>query len=211
MGGTFVVKTLSNMGLKKKCPGEPFVWVYPHSGMLIQHREEFLNDLILTPGTSLVDVGANVGAWAIRASQFYKQVYAFEPNRTFFDGLQKNIRLNHCNNSKLFNTALGDTEGITERAILTHGRKGKESVPTKRLDSFQLKASILKIDVEGTGDRVLKGALETIATNHPKIILETHSNEERLEGGIIQKLLPDYTWKTIFREYPGNKWPPQLF
>jgi FkbM family methyltransferase len=211
IGGTLVLKALSNMGLKKMYPGEQFIWVYPHSGMLTQHREEFLNDLILTPGKSLVDVGANVGAWAIRASRFYEHVYAFEPNRTFFGGLERNIRLNHCNNTEAFNIALGDTDGYTSQTIMTHGKKGADSVPTRRLDSFQLNPSILKVDVEGTGDRVLKGALRTIASSHPTIILETHSQEERLEGGIIQELLPDYVWKTMLREYPENRWPPQLF
>ena len=52
----------------------------------------------------------------------------------------------------------------------------------KTLDSYRLKLTILKIDVEGFEMDVLRGAIKTIKRYHPKIIIETHTYKLREEA-----------------------------
>ena len=210
----------ARLGLRStiRFPDEPFKWSVAHDGMLPRNREEFLNDLILTQGVCLVDVGANVGAWSIRASKYYESVYAFEPNRKFFSRLERNIRLNRLYNVHPYNVALGDTDGISTQRVIhveelarTTGVMGDARVQTRRLDGFDLLPSIIKIDVEGAAIQVIRGALGTIRAHRPIIIIETHTSEERLEGGLLDKLLPEYRWRERYREYTGTPIPRQPF
>ncbi len=54
--------------------------------------------------------------------------------------------------------------------------KGEKIKTTFRtLDSYKLKADLLKIDIEGFELDVLDEAIKTIKKYHPKIIIETHS------------------------------------
>ncbi len=55
------------------------------------------------------------------------------------------------------------------------GKGKKIRVKFRTLDSYKLKADLLKIDVEGFEIEVLEGTIKTIKKYHPKIIIETHS------------------------------------
>ena len=68
--------------------------------------------------------------------------------------------------------------------------KGKKIKATFRtLDSYKLKADLLKIDVEEFELEVLEGAIKTIKKYHPKIIIETHSRAlEKQTKGFLSRL-----------------------
>ena len=62
----------------------------------------------------------------------------------------------------------------------TENKHKRRRVEQKTLDSFGFKdVDFIKIDVEGHELRVLKGAIETISTHRPTIILEEN---DRIEG-----------------------------
>lgn len=213
-------KTAARIGVRStmRFPDEPFIWSVTYDGMLPRHKEEFLNDLILSPGVCLVDAGANVGAWSIRASKYYDSVHAFEPNKKFFSSLERNIALNHLDNIHAYNLALGEIDGITTQRVIYNEQMAKTTgimddakVQTRRLDSLSLEPSIIKIDVEGAAIQVIRGALSTISAHRPKIIIETHTTDERLEGGLLGKMLPEYHWVERYREYPETAHSRQLF
>jgi hypothetical protein len=113
----------------------------------------------------LVDIGAAADGWySLKACKMNPKVrvIAVEPSSFEFYWLINNLTLNGCRERiSLLKVALSDTDEIVDL--------NGEKVHSMRLDEL-LKAigiayrdvKILKIDVEGMGYRVLKGALKTL-------------------------------------------------
>ena len=138
-------------------------------------REEGVYDIslnlelnrLLTPGLQVVNVGANIGYFAVLAAQrTHTQVLCFEPDHRSFGALVKNAQLYPLLNP--FSFAVGDRDG--EIAMLLDPVPGNSSlyaadsgtlktVRMVRLDTF-LKSSpdALLMDVQGAELLVLKGA-----------------------------------------------------
>jgi len=125
-----------------------------------------------------VDVGANVGAYTVRAAAHGMKVHAFEPNPENMKILKRNAELNEVSVDTL-EYALGSVEGkvsmfpngATSRIVDGEGIE----VPVRTLDSFQLpRVDLLKVDVEGYELEVLRGAEQTLARCHPVMMVEMH-------------------------------------
>lgn len=129
----------------------------------------------LAPGTSFVDVGANIGLFSILAAKrFGARVLAFEPSTREIARLKRNMRLNGVS-IELFAIALGDVEGEaslnTEPAanhmMNTLGAAASENSSHQKCrvarfdtlfsDADLLAISLVKIDVEGYEMQVLRG------------------------------------------------------
>ncbi|MEN6547163.1 MAG: FkbM family methyltransferase, partial [Armatimonadia bacterium] len=65
---------------------------------------------ILASTHTFVDVGANIGYYALLASRLLRQgsVFAYEPVPTTFEWLQRNIQLNRSRNIESFPVAVSD-------------------------------------------------------------------------------------------------------
>ncbi|MBE5730089.1 FkbM family methyltransferase [Candidatus Parvarchaeota archaeon] len=144
-------------------------------------------DFIPTKNDIVVDVGAQYGDYAVLCAGYYKvnKVYCFEPLKSNFKEIEKNIKLNKLKNISAYNVALGSENKMIK---ITYGGDmagivGDRTQKTylKMLDSYRLKPTILKIDVEGFEMDVLRGAIKTIGKYHPKIIIETHTLKLRKE------------------------------
>lgn len=133
------------------------------------------------------DVGANIGSYALIASEVANaKVFAFEPNRKAFLALKKNIELNKRSNVKLFNFAVSDKESIilltneielsTNQVVNEHDviQKKVISVKSMTLDKicyeYNVRPSIVKIDVEGHELNVLEGFQDCIKDTDVLII-----------------------------------------
>jgi 23S rRNA U2552 (ribose-2'-O)-methylase RlmE/FtsJ len=139
----------------------------------------------------MIDVGAAADGWySIKACKMNPKirVVAVEPSSFEFHWLINNLSLNSCQGRVLpLKVALGDIEEIVDLK--------DEKVHSMRLDEA-LKAigiayrdvKILKIDVEGAGLRVLKGALKTLQVGKPHIFLEVHNSEEDNAMKFLEKL-----------------------
>jgi FkbM family methyltransferase len=132
--------------------------------------------LILQPGDTFVDVGANVGLFSstlVRFRQVQPSVrfYAFEANPDTADRLRRSMPPGEVT---VFGLALSDrdgtltfsygstslTFGVAESAgALRLGRRTIE-VPARRLDGIEIQGSslVMKIDVENHERQVLEGA-----------------------------------------------------
>ena len=139
--------------------------------------KEFLTDRFQRDKI-FVDVGANVGAYSVRAAAAGMRVHSFEPNPENARILRRNaainglaIEVNEC--------ALGSSNGKVNMMVngaisrIVDG-EGIE-VPVRTLDSFTLDGvDLLKIDVEGYELEVVKGALITLERYHPPVMIEMH-------------------------------------
>jgi FkbM family methyltransferase len=143
-----------------------------------------------------VDIGANIGIFAITAARLDTrvQVIAFEPNVTSYGLLVENIALNQLNNVTPISAAVGDTAGtasldITSPQAGMHSIYGtgaqRVTVPIVALDGYlaenKLVPDIIKIDVEGYEPRVFLGLKNTLRDHLLRMIIEF--NPEHLKKG----------------------------
>jgi len=149
-----------------------------------------LSSNILKEGDVVLDIGANIGYYALIESKLIGdrgKVYAVEPVSTNIDILKKNIGLNDCKNIKIFNFAIGDTNKksriyISDRCNLCSIGKKPEGVIDEQIVDVLTVDSLLKgrdnpnlirMDVEGYEYNVIKGMCKTLE-NDVKIFMEVH-------------------------------------
>jgi FkbM family methyltransferase len=155
-------------------------------------------DRVLSPGQSVVEVGANIGAHTVHLAKLVGPrgaVIAFEPQRVMFYLLCSNLALNEQFQVRAYRAAVGNASGSIKVPVLDHRAAANfggisvsstgpgEDVPLVMLDRFSLPSlRLLKIDVEGMETEVLLGARQTIARHRPIIYVENDrkANSERL-------------------------------
>lgn len=159
----------------------------------------------LKDGGWLLDIGANVGAMALPFAQMPgAQILAVEPGPLAYPRLCFNIEANGFENVKAVALALSDTNGTVsfssneERPGLSGiGQRGREiEVPSRTLLSLLDEngidcPAVLKIDVEGHEDAVLKPFFAT-APKHRwprRVLIEAHeSSEAPLSIALMQSI-----------------------
>jgi FkbM family methyltransferase len=136
------------------------------------------------PGTVALDVGANVGGYALLLGMWVRpggRVYAFEPAPDAFSGLERHVRLNGLEGvvvpvqmAAAGTTGTGRMEAEGSSGGNRLAREG-QAVLTVTLDEFcvreGIRPSLIKIDVEGAELEVLRGARETIRAAGPGLTL----------------------------------------
>ena len=185
-----------------------------------KHHKEMLDDpnMYLIPGFEpekmIFDIGSQYGDWAILwARKFDVTVYAFEPLRENIDEMENDIRLNKMERVIYpIKTLIGDGTPVDYKAdgnMAVYAKTGEFNYNTRSIDDFvgiyKEIPDLMKIDVEGFEYDVLVGAIRTIDTYHPRIIIETHSSELREKcDGFLRTL--DYELIHKGREIKGSGW-----
>lgn len=130
--------------------------------------------LVMSHGNpTFFDIGANIGAYTLLASEFPNAfVVALEPHPATFSLLKQNIELNARDNVFCLNIAVSDAEGSVlfsdyselaiNRVLMPDETESKSlSVSCQRIDevclNLQIEPDFVKIDVEGHEQQVLEG------------------------------------------------------
>ena len=151
-------------------------------------------ELLISPGMTVHDVGANVGFLTVIAARLVSEtgtVVCFEPLEENRERIKHNVALNDFSNVQMRCEALGAEDG-TARFLLSEmsswGRLasagevsqqvGEISVPLLRLDAAiaegVARPDLMKIDVEGAECDVLAGGREVLRARHPILLIELH-------------------------------------
>lgn len=143
---------------------------------------------VLTDGTVAMDVGANIGATALIMSAHVGSgvVHAFEPGRSTFDLLRRNMAANSASNVVCHPYALSDQPGemgFAENSAYGHLTPAGESSTTvavhtvdQMVEALDLqRLDLLKIDTEGFEPQVLAGARAAIERFRPVIFCELNA------------------------------------
>lgn len=151
------------------------------------------------PGAVALDVGANVGAYALLLGQWVRpggRVYAFEPAPEALAGLERHVALNGLSDTvvpvraaaaAVTGTATLSVDGVSGANRLADSAEG-ERVETVTIDDFcareGVRPSFIKLDVEGAELDALRGARETIAAAGDGLALfvEMHPSVWRAMG-----------------------------
>jgi FkbM family methyltransferase len=147
----------------------------------------------VTPGATVFDVGANLGAYTLLFAQWTGasgKVVAFEPAPASIAGLRRLVALNDlCDRVEIVEAAVSRAVGTARFASAgssganalvdaAHSGGGVITVPTTSLDVFcdthQLQPDVIKIDVEGEELEVLRGARRTLSLPSVQAFLELH-------------------------------------
>lgn len=138
---------------------------------------------VVPEGGVVWDVGANVGFYSLLAARKAARVVAFEPLPENLSSLRRHIELNRLEECiQVVPAAASDHDGTglfsvvpgnsSEGSLRPHGTL---TVQTVRLDSLGAVPDLIKIDVEGNEHEVLRGAIETMRTHHPLVLVARHS------------------------------------
>lgn len=142
---------------------------------------------ILNEDDVVLEVGANIGYYALIEARICKKIYAVEPHPENLERLTRNIKLNQFDNVIVKQGAFGEKDGTIPLycSDLSNWHSCKD-VPNSKsnfvevecftIDSFSKENEIptfIKMDVEGYELEVLRGAKETLKEiNH--LFLELH-------------------------------------
>lgn len=185
---------------------------------------------IATPGSTVLDIGANIGAHTLSLAQSVGpngSVIAIEPQRTIFQLLCANLALNEIGNVRAIHAGAGRTNGQAIMPSIDYSKLGNFGgvplgaktgyrVEIITIDGLDLPAChLIKIDVEGHESNVIVGAVETIKRCKPALYVENDRREQSAD--LINQLLDlDYRlyWdlpalyrKDNFFQNPTNVFP----
>jgi FkbM family methyltransferase len=181
-------------GLKRQINGSDDILILPKfRGVTETYEPEVWHHIManIKLGDKVVDVGAYIGLYAIAIGKRVGtegKVLAFEPDPVNFQNFKQHINLNQIDLIvEPINMAVGEKESIvhfksgcdSQSSIQETLSSGNISVNCVSLDKYfkQSKLDILKIDVEGYEEKVLKGATNLLQDSQrsPRLIyIEVH-------------------------------------
>jgi FkbM family methyltransferase len=189
-----------------------------------------LNSL-LKEGDTFIDIGANQGSFSIVASRLVGEsgrVIAIEAQPRLVYAIKKSLELNALCPYDVFQTAVGDYDGVIEFLIPTdtsgtagvfYAHSARHHYKTIRIPIVKfdnliewhnlLGNVILKLDIEGSEYAFLKGAKEMISNSKPIILMEINPESihaANITGDILLNTLMDLGYQ-FFAELnsPGNR------
>ena len=166
---------------------------------------------ILKPGMNVLDIGANIGYYAIMESILVGtsgNIMAIEPMLPNIKMLRKNVELNDIKNIEVVHGAVSNQTGIGQMFVSTHSNlhtfhnEGSAAnslnsrpidVPTFTLQDVvadQFRPHLLRMDVEGHEVEILSQLAE-LAENQvmsPNVIFETHLSRYTTDNDFVPVL-----------------------
>jgi FkbM family methyltransferase len=174
---------------------------------------------------ALVDVGAYVGFYTVLAAKHGWRVVAFEPNPISLILLRYNIALHGIEDRVVIvGKAAGDVQGYARFSIASNPSKSSSTkylwdeprlvdivVEVTTIDSVleslgvkDVSSLVVKVDVEGFGLRVLRGAMRTIEKFKPFILFEVHRTFDEEDEIYALRMLKDLGYGFVVVE-PRSK------
>lgn len=168
----------------------------------------YLRDHI-RPGT-LIDVGANVGLVTLLVADKVQHAFLFEPNPLAAARARANLALNDLP-FEVHELALSDRTGTVEfedeggvsscnRTVVGFSTSAPtRTVPCAQLDQFLVEQalpypiSVIKIDVEGHENSVLRGMMDCLRRHRPRVVMFEYLQRTNLRETIALFETAGYT------------------
>lgn len=152
-----------------------------------------------------IEFGANIGLHTVYLSKYFKEIYAYEPQKEMFKQLKLNIEVNSIKNVKIFNAnpssdkeilfcksdkkkiekfdnLIGEIKVANQNNL---NNKDCQKIIIKKIDSLKLKRKVSFIKVDYEFEKVLEGARKTIKKDKPVILFK---EDDYTNSQIIKQL-----------------------
>ena len=173
----------------------------------------------LKPGMVVLDLGANIGFYTMLARSLVGprgKVFAFEPSPHNVGLIKASAKTNHFDNVTIIEAAVADKVGkatlylapdyITEHSLHDYyenpkpnAKQNQTIVRVTTVDSFlkkqvgNMKIDFIKMDIEGSETKALKGMKETLQKNDRLILI----TEFWINGFYLSNSTPEKYLKAI--------------
>ena len=171
---------------------------------------------ICSPGHIVIEVGANIGAHTVGLARLVGsqgRVLAFEPQRLSFQTLCANVALNSIENVDCFWAAVGAREGFIDvpdlnprkeynfGGVTLLGPQGGRRVPCLTLDQYVTlpQVDLIKIDVEGMEEDVLRGSEQLLKLFKPVLYVE---NDRLDKSEALMRLIASFDYRIYWHLPP---------
>lgn len=187
-------------------PGDESIYNEVNSGIYERYYTLKSADVV-------VDIGAHVGYFTMRAAEKVAYVYAFEPEPHNFMLLKKNTY--YLNNVEIHNKAVWNNTFSNETMFYHPQNSGGHSlIYTSHVEILGLKTetialddvgfpkpiTFIKMDCEGSEIWVFPGAVEVLKTYKPVLAMEVHDQNCR---DIVEKYLKDFNYRFVANNESG--------
>jgi FkbM family methyltransferase len=176
-----------------------------------RHEIAFLRQH-LQPGGVFLDIGANIGIYALLAGRLVGpggQVIAVEADPYNYAKLQAHLELNSITNVRALNVGVSDKEESLRLAVNSTGNRGGNSflhpsedgpvIPCRPLAAIVRDAGFTRVDgakfdIEGFEYRVLARFFADVGRElYPRfLVIECNTQWDQLAGGNVIQLLLDH-------------------
>lgn len=162
---------------------------------------------------TVIDIGAWCGTWATELVPYSKKIIAFEPSKSHFYCLEKNI-FNISEIVEPNRIAIGDREAMIDLIETDHTQEARVDdskigeIQMRTLDSFEFeKVDLIKIDAEGYEMKVLEGAEKTLESCQ-YLMIELNNNTKKYGSSNrdVERYLNDKGWRVLI-----DHWPDKVF
>jgi FkbM family methyltransferase len=153
----------------------------------------------------IVDGGAFIGDSAMVFSKYApRRIFCFEPSADNWPRLQQTITANQLNTVHVVKAGLARASGVaaveSDASMSRVVDRGAVEIQVRSLDDFckenDVRPALIKMDIEGAEYGAISGALETIRTQQPILIISVyHSAKDFFEiKPMLQELNPRYNF-----------------
>jgi FkbM family methyltransferase len=152
-----------------------------------------------------LDIGSHVGFWTRTLATRFNTVHCFEPNPTFINCFNMNIK---NDNVILHEIGLSNKDHTASQefnsTVMTHTPGNVQCQP---LDSFNLNnIDLIKIDVDGFEVEVLEGAEDTIKRNNAVVVIEMKSYKRPNTCMKVREILSRLNYSSRIRIRSDEIW-----
>jgi FkbM family methyltransferase len=153
-------------------------------------------DRFVRPGGVAWDLGAHFGLYTVGMATRVGaagQIVAIEPDPSAYARCCRHVRMNRLEWVRVFPVAASSTNGSialvfdeapgSPSSRVTHVTGAGLTLPCARLDDLAKKEGLrapdfIKVDVENHGAEALNGAMDTLASARPSLLMSFHSADE---------------------------------
>lgn len=193
--------------------------------ILAEHdwMEQLSADHVVSPGDVVLDVGAHVGIFAMKAFALgAARVIAVEPDPDNVECLRRNfskeiesgrltiVEAGAWNKVDTMELSIGQSSGWN--SLVSDNHYLTVEVPVRPIDDMLAELGVdrldyIKMDIEGAEPQALEGAAETIRRFHPIVMIDTYQWEHDL--GMLESKLAEAD--TGYEPFCGPCEPNQSF
>jgi len=164
-------------------------------------------DIVVTNWSCVIDIGAHVGTWSRWFAKRAKHVHSFEPVKTNFACLIKNLE--EYNNCTMYNNAVSDEDKYITmwkpKDLSNTGQFSSVPLPdweelkykARAIDELNLEPTVIKIDIQGGEYPALLGCKNTLMKHKPVLCWENSKDNPDKQN--IYDFLADLGYVGIFQ------------